>query len=174
VHYYGDANAKIVLLEYSDLLCPFCQRHYNDQTLETVVANHPSEVALVFKNFPLPSLHPTAPLGAKGLYCAGKLGGDEAYYNYIAAAINASNFTDASVLDIAKGLGLEESAFTSCYTSSEATDAVNASTSEGESVFGINGTPGNVVLNRETGKYIVVSGAYPVSEFENAVSQLLN
>ena len=172
-HYFGNMNAKIVILEYSDLLCPFCQRHYNDQTIETVVANHPDEVALVFKNFPLPSLHPTAPLGAKGLYCAGKLGGDEAYYNFLPKAVAAYDFTDTSVVEIAKTIGLNEAAFTDCYQSAEASSAVDASINEGSALFGINGTPGNVVLNRETGEFIVISGAYPVSEFENAVSQLL-
>ena len=61
VHYQGKEDAKIVLLEYSDLLCPFCKRHFNDKTLEKVVEKYPDDVALVFKNMPLPQLHPTAP-----------------------------------------------------------------------------------------------------------------
>jgi protein-disulfide isomerase len=93
-HFYGNADANIVIFEYSDLLCPFCKRHYNDQTIETVVANHSDQVALVFKNFPLPSLHPTAPIGAKGLYCAGEIGGSEVYYDYLSEAIKANTFTN--------------------------------------------------------------------------------
>jgi protein-disulfide isomerase len=171
-YYFGNKDAKIVILEYSDLLCPYCKRHYTDQTIEQVVAAHPDEVALIFKNYPIASLHPSAPLGARGLYCAGKVGGDELYYNFLAQAIAADDFTDASVLELAKRVGVQESDFTSCYNSTEAQSAVNADIDEGSSIFGINGTPGNVVLNRETGEYIVIGGAYPVSEFENAVSQL--
>jgi protein-disulfide isomerase len=171
-HYFGNQNAKIVIFEYSDLLCPYCKRHYDDQTIEQVVAAHPDDVALIFKNYPIPSLHPNAPLGARGLYCAGKLGGSEAFYNFLPKAMAADDFSDASVLELAKGIGLKEADFTSCYNSTEAKNAVDADVSEGSSIFGINGTPGNVVLNRETGEYIVISGAYPVSEFENAVSQL--
>jgi len=61
VYYEGKEDAKIVLIEYSDLICPFCKRHFNSKTLETVVKNHPNDVTLVFKNMPLEQLHPTAP-----------------------------------------------------------------------------------------------------------------
>jgi protein-disulfide isomerase len=101
-HYFGNKDAKIIVLEYSDLLCPYCKRHYTDQTVEQVVAAHPDEVALVFKNYPIPSLHPNAPLGAKGLYCAGKLGGDEAYYAFLPKAIATDDFTDANVAALAQ------------------------------------------------------------------------
>ena len=172
-HFYGNADARIVILSYSDLLCPYCQRHYNDQTLETVVASHPDDVAMVFKNYPIEGLHPTAPLGAKGLYCAGKVGGTEAYYGFLPKAMAVSNFTDESILALGAELGLGKQ-FEECYASPEAEAAVQASNTEGSTIFGVNGTPGNIVLDRETGKYIDVSGAQPVSAFENAVATLLN
>ncbi|MEI6426608.1 MAG: thioredoxin domain-containing protein [Candidatus Absconditabacteria bacterium] len=172
-HFQGKEDAKIVLVEYSDLLCPFCKRHYNDQTMEKVVQKYPNDVALVFKNMPLPQLHPTAPKGAQGLYCAGKLGGSDKYYAYMAEAFKAEEFTDTSVVDIAKGLGLNTTQFTACYNDQATKDAVDASVKEGNSLFGINGTPGNVVINRETGKYVVVNGAYPFEKFDTEVSALL-
>jgi predicted DsbA family dithiol-disulfide isomerase len=78
------------------------------------------------------------------------------------------------VLEFAKGVGVDEGAFTTCYTSAETTNALNKSIANGSNLFNINGTPGNVVLNRETGEYILIEGAYPASEFENAVNQLLS
>lgn len=173
VHYQGKEDAKIVVLEYSDLLCPFCKRHYNDQTIENLVKNNPNDVALVFKNMPLAQLHPTAPKGAQGLYCAGKIGGSDKYYAYMAEAFKAEEFTDTNVVDMAKTVGLNESKFTSCYNDAATKSAVDASIQEGNSTFGINGTPGNVVLNRETGKYIVINGAYPLSKFEETLATLL-
>ena len=173
VYYQGNINAKIVLIEYSDLICPFCKRHFNSKTLETVVKNHPNDVTLVFKNMPLAQLHPSAPKGAQGVYCAGKLGWSEKYYAYIAEGFKAEEFTDTSVVDIAKTIGLNAAQFTACYNDVATTAAVDASIQEGSTLFGINGTPGNVVLNRETGKYVVINGAYPVEKFEAAVTELL-
>jgi protein-disulfide isomerase len=65
VYYRNDkSNADIVIVEYSDILCPFCQRHYNGRTIENIL-DADSSVALAFKNMPLAQLHPNAPLGAK-------------------------------------------------------------------------------------------------------------
>lgn len=169
-HFYGNKDAKIVIIEYSDFLCPYCQKHYNDQTVETVVDQNP-DVALVFKNFPL-SFHETADLWAKGLYCAGQVGWEEAYYGYIPQAMSQSTFSAESILEIAKWLWLNEAEFTKCYEDPASANAVNASISEWQSVFGVTGTPGNIVLNRETWKFIEISGAYPISEFENAIKTL--
>ena len=122
---------------------------------------------------PLEQLHPTAPKWAQWVYCAGKLGGSSKYYAYIAEGFKAEDFTDTSVVDIAKTIGLDAAKFTACYNDQATKDAVTASIQEGNSLFGINGTPGNIVLNRETGKYVVINGAYPVEKFETAVASLL-
>jgi hypothetical protein len=34
--------------------------------------------------------------------------------------------------------------------------------SQASSLFGVSGTPGNVIIDRDTGNYRLVSGAYPV------------
>lgn len=114
-HYKGDQNAEIVIVEYSDLLCPFCQRHYNDKTLENIVAADAS-VALVFKNMPIAGLHPTAPIGAKGVECAGELGGSEQFYAYLDKAFAQSNFNGVNVVKIAEEIGLDKDAFVACFT----------------------------------------------------------
>jgi hypothetical protein len=44
---------------------------------------------------------------------------------------------------------------------------------EGSSKFGVNGTPGNVLINTKTGKYEVVSGAQPEANFDAAITRLM-
>lgn len=58
----GNKNARITIIEYSDMLCPFCKRHYNAQTIENLIAKYPNDVNMVFRQMPLPQLHPTAPI----------------------------------------------------------------------------------------------------------------
>jgi len=58
----GNKNARITIIEYSDMLCPFCKRHYNAQTIENLVKKYPNDVNMVFRQMPLPQLHPTAPI----------------------------------------------------------------------------------------------------------------
>ena len=58
----GKKDARISIIEYSDLLCPFCKRHYSAQTIENLVKKYPNDVNMVFRQMPLPQLHPTAPI----------------------------------------------------------------------------------------------------------------
>ena len=115
-HYYGDEKAGIVVVEYSDILCPFCQRHFNAKTIENIVDASNGKVALVFKNMPIAGLHPTAPLGAKGAECAGQIGGTKAYYDYLTQAFTYKVFNGSNVADIAKKVGLDEAKFAACFT----------------------------------------------------------
>lgn len=51
---YGEKNAEVAVIEYSDFECPFCQRHHNAHTLKTLVDNSNGNVKKVFKQYPLP------------------------------------------------------------------------------------------------------------------------
>lgn len=104
--------------------------------------------------------------------CAGKLGGSEKYYAYLAEAFKANEFTEDSVAEIAVGLGLKKTAFKECLTSAETIATVNAQVQEGQG-FGINGTPGNLVIDNVKGTYVVVAGAYPTETFEAEINKIL-
>jgi len=53
----GPADAKVVLVEFGDLECPSCRQL--DYVLRSVLPKYP-QVRLVFKDFPLESVHPWA------------------------------------------------------------------------------------------------------------------
>lgn len=53
----GPADAKIVIVEFGDLECPSCRQL--DYVLRAVLPKYP-QVRLVFKDFPLESIHPWA------------------------------------------------------------------------------------------------------------------
>ncbi|MCX6825185.1 MAG: thioredoxin domain-containing protein [candidate division SR1 bacterium] len=168
----GNKNARITLIEYSDLVCPFCKRHYEAQTLEKLVAKYPNDVNMEFRNMPLPQLHPSAPIGAQGAVCAGKLGGESKYYAYIDKAFKIEEFTEANVTDIAVGLGLNKSKFATCLTSAETLATVAAQVQEGQG-FGVNGTPGNLVVDNQKGTFTLIAGAYPIETFEAEIAKIL-
>ena len=73
--YIGDPGAPITLDEYSDYLCPFCGRHFRETyplLLDDLVAT--GKVRLVFHEFPIPALHPTAPTGHQAALCVAEQG----------------------------------------------------------------------------------------------------
>ena len=69
----GDPDAPVVIVEYSDFQCPFCQRWYYE-TLPEVRAMIGDEVALAFSHFPLTQIHPNAAGAHVAAECAGSQG----------------------------------------------------------------------------------------------------
>ena len=115
VHYYKNEGAEIMIVEYSDILCPFCQRHYNAKTIENIV-DADNTVGMVFKNMPIARLHPTAPIGAKGVECAGKIAGTKAFYTFLEKAFTYTTFNNDNVTEIATAIGLDKNEFAACFT----------------------------------------------------------
>lgn len=58
----GASNAPITIVEFSDLQCPACKASY--PLVQQVLAEYPNDVELVFRHFPLDSVHPNARLAA--------------------------------------------------------------------------------------------------------------
>jgi len=69
--YEGNEGSPIVLIEYSDIECPFCQRHFSSKTVDTVIAKN--NIKATFKHFPL-SFHATAQKAGEAVECAAKEG----------------------------------------------------------------------------------------------------
>jgi protein-disulfide isomerase len=68
----GAENAKVTIVEFSDYQCPFCGQA--EALVKQVLETYPKDVRLVYKQFPLPSLHPNAMPASKAALAAGRQG----------------------------------------------------------------------------------------------------
>ena len=68
----GPKNAPVTIVEFSDFQCPFCAEA--KPLLEQVLKAYPDDVKLVFKQFPLSSIHDNAMAAAKATVAAGYQG----------------------------------------------------------------------------------------------------
>lgn len=79
-HYMGPKNAPVVIVEYSDIECPFCKAA--KPTIDDILKNHP-EYGFVYRHSPIVQLHPWAEYKAEGSECAFAQGGDTAFFKYL-------------------------------------------------------------------------------------------
>ena len=172
----GDEDAKITIVEYSDPECPFCIRHYKDGTIEAVSEAYNGDVNHIVKAVQGVN-HTNTESKSLALLCAGKLGGSEAYYGMYDKIVGGSTpeapVANSQVATFAQDLGLNASEFQNCVSSKELLSVYSANRQEALS-FKSGGTPGNLIINNETGEYRLVSGAYPVSSFTQLIDQWMN
>jgi protein-disulfide isomerase len=79
-HILGSELAKVFVIEYSDLECPFCKK-YHDGALKKLIKKYADNenVAFVFRHMPLASKHPSSFGQAIATECAGKIGGEKKF-----------------------------------------------------------------------------------------------
>lgn len=156
-HIFGNPDAKVTIVEYSDFECPFCGRLH--PTLKQIVAEYPDDVNWVYRHLPLPS-HPNAIPAAVASECVAELAGNDAFWSFGDTLFeNQRSLHQALYLRTALELGISESDFITClesdrYRSKVTEDARNAQLSGGS------GTPFNIVIDAN-GNPFPFAGALP-------------
>lgn len=167
----GSENAKITVIEFSDFQCPFCSRA-NTNTVGGLKQSEEfkaGEVNLVFKHFPLESIHPQARPAAIASVCAQEQGKFYEFHDLLFA--NQGSLENDNYLKWAGELGLDTAAFTTCLSSSEANAKVTADLQAATKAGG-KGTPYFVVINNENGKTASMSGARPYTDLAATIAQV--
>lgn len=169
----GDKDAKVTIVEYSDPECPFCIRHFNDKTIANTVAAFPGSVNHTFKVVQWVN-HAGTEYKSLAILCAKKLKGDEAfvglYSKILSTSTTSSVVPNDKVLEFAQELKVNTSDLTECITKGDTKAEYAANWAEFKTFTSSPGTPGNIVINNETGEWKLVAWAYPVDTFKQIIS----
>ena len=155
----GAADGKILLIEFSDFQCPYCADVV--KTIKKFIANHQNDVTLVYKHFPLISIHPEAMSAAKAAWAAGEQGKFWEYHDALFS--QQDKLGEQLYLDIAKKLNLNMDKFQRDRTL--ANDAIQEDIQLAQ-ILGIQGTPSFVMNDKQ------FAGALQLSDIENIFAQL--
>ena len=158
----GPANAAVIIVEFSDMQCPHCQKAAPG--IDELVAQKP-EARFVFQNFPIPS-HNWAEKAAGYVDCLGKASND-AVWKFIKKTFeDQSNITESNVDEklkaIATSSGANGDEIAACAVKPETKARIQASVALGKSV-GVTGTPMLFINGR------MVSGGAPVDVLKKMV-----
>lgn len=71
-HVFGKKDSKVIFIEYGDFQCPYCGDAY--AKVKSVTEDYKDKIAFVFRNYPLPTIHPNAKAAAAAAEAAGLQG----------------------------------------------------------------------------------------------------
>lgn len=77
----GNKDARFLIIEYSDLQCPFCQTQWNNGIMKSLIDKYKGKVATTFRHFPL-EFHQYADIGAFAAECVASQDKNK-YYDFI-------------------------------------------------------------------------------------------
>lgn len=77
-HIIGSPDASVIVIEYSDLECPYCKRF--GETMKEIVAESNGNVAWIYRHW---VVHQNALPKAAASECVAKLKGEDAFWKYI-------------------------------------------------------------------------------------------
>ena len=168
----GNRNAKISVVEYSDLECPFCKRVH--PTMQQIIAAYGDQVNWVYRHFPLTSIHPKASKEAEATECAGELAGNDGFWQYVDRLFEVTpsnnNLDPAELPKIAGDIGLDKAKFEECLNSGKYAKKVQDHSQDAVAAGGT-GTPYSIIVAGD--QKIPVSGAVPFEQFKAVIDQLL-
>jgi protein-disulfide isomerase len=175
--YLGRQDAPVVIEEYSDYLCPFCGRHFQ-LTFPALLKKHvrTGQVRLVYRDFPLAGLHPTAHQGSQAALCLGEQ--DPALFwamhdALFSAQRDWSRLPDPGdfLAQTAAELGADGALYRSCMDSGRKSALVEQSIAQGKDL-GFQGTPSFRLIDSTRGTAHTLVGALPLSLFQQWIAAL--
>lgn len=179
-HILGSPNAKLVIIEYSDLECPFCQQFH--PTMKRIMREYgpTGQVAWIYRHFPITELFDNSYKAAVATECAVNL--DETDNKLIFWDYLDKIFSNAPVqLDFetlvrqATDLEIDEDSFRACLITEKYTEKIESDIRDVEQIIKFDSgfsTPYSLIFSRY-GLEERISGAVSFSELKLIIDRIL-
>ena len=158
----GGEKAAVTIVEFSDFHCPFCRQVVS--TLAQLESRYGEKIKLVFRDFPIESLHPGAPKAHEAARCANEQGKFWPYHDKLFASPPSSS--PEVFKGLAKEIRLDAGTFETCLSSGKYQAAIKEDIAEGNRI-GVSGTPAFFINGRQ------ISGAQPLEAFTRVIDDEL-
>ena len=172
----GDRNARLVLVEFSDYQCPFCERYFRE-TLPEIEKDYikTGKLKYVFRDIPIEAAHKDAFKAAEAAGCAFDQGKFWEMHDRLFANQTALGLSDLA--QHAQAIGLDVPKFQQCLDRGEYTTEVRKDMADGQKA-GMTLTPtfylGLTEPNSSKVKVLtVITGAKLYGTFKEAIDSAL-
>lgn len=163
----GNKDAKVSIIEFSDMDCPFCQRFH--ATMEEVMKEYGDQINWVYRHFPLTSLHPEAEKKAEAAECVGEQGGNDKFWEFLDKVFPAqTKVADLGV--VVSNMGLDADKFQTCLDSGKYAAKIQDQSRQAQAAGG-RGTPYSVIVSGD--KKVPIPGALPIESVKASIDSVL-
>ncbi len=173
-HIRGNPNAPILIVEYSDYDCPFCKNFHETMTKIMNEYGVDGKVAWVYRQLPIPQLHPNAPRISEAALCVGDVAGTDGFWKFsdlIFSERGVNEPTNVSRLpEFAKQAGADEKEFMACLDSGRMKNTVAASQADADGAR-ISGTPNSIIIIGD--QQVPIEGAQPYGTIKQTIDNLI-
>lgn len=172
----SNSGAKVSIIEFSDMECPFCIEYHNSKTINNVLEKY-KETNYIYKNFPLP-IHKNAWSEALAAKCVEKVSDWEKYLEFIDTIFSDTKgwwewYSLENIKSLLTKLKIDETKFNECYSNKE-NDSLVKKEFEQWLKLGIKSTPTSIIVNNHTWEYNILSWNIAPEELEGAIENFLN
>ena len=158
----GPASAPITIVEFSDFECPYCGGLF--PTLKEIEKKYADKIRVVYRQYPLASLHPHAQKAAEASLCADE---QKRFWDFHDSLFgNQQDLTVDSLKRRAVELKLDAPAFNTCLDSGKHAETIKKDIVEG-SRAGVSGTPAIFINGR------LLSGNQPYTSIAQVIEDEL-
>ncbi|MEX1021282.1 MAG: thioredoxin domain-containing protein, partial [Litorilinea sp.] len=177
--YRGNPDAPLVMIEFSDYQCPFCNRYFvqTEPALDEAYVRT-GDVLVVFHDFPLVQLHPQAPTAHAVTRCVAEQGSAADVWELRSEIFRSvddwSTATDPLEVfaRLTETVGADADAMLACMEAGTYTAEVEARVQEAADA-GFSGTPSFQIVRRADNGVFQMVGAQPYDQFANLIDTLL-
>ena len=175
---FGNPQAVVSLIVYTDLECPYCKRFAGMP--EQAIAKFDGKANVVFRHYPLDFHGEIAKRSAYYAECVGRQAGSKAFFAFANDwfKLTISNGKglergDAQIREIAQSAGVKDLAvLDGCVRDPAVAQLVRDDMADGTR-SGVTGTPTVIVRNNKTGLSLSIVGAVPAATLEQGIQKAL-
>lgn len=171
---FGNKEAQVIVVEYSDLECPFCKVFHN--TMHQIVDEYKGKIAWVYRHYPIKELHTRATREAEASECAYEQGGSVIFWKYIDQVFATTGTNDTldplELPKIAGSLGLNTEVFNTCLNTGKYAAKVQEDVKKAVEA-GARGTPYSVILKNGV-EVDTINGAEPLTSIKIKLDKALS
>lgn len=169
-------DAKVSVIEYSDLECPSCNKFQYAWIIEQLILDYWDKINFTYKHFPL-NIHPMAEMESEASECFGEIAWVDKFYTFIINVFantksSWSSYTIENMWELATKLWVDWNKVVSCINEWKYKAKIKNQILEWEKIW-VKWTPSIIIKDNKTWNIKLIPWSLDINDFKKEIDILL-